>query len=80
MKIRATDGSLAAVLVSPVWGEVDAWVSEPLGEDAWAALGVVRPNPEQMVYRQYQREDVLPWDLIDHGYRNDFLWKELPEI
>lgn len=46
------------------------------GEDAWAALGVVRPNPEQMVYRQYQREDVLPWDLIDHGYRNDFLWKD----
>lgn len=25
-------------VVVPVWGEVDAWVSEPLGEEAWAAL------------------------------------------
>ncbi len=25
-------------VVVPVWGTVDAWVSEPLGEDRWAAL------------------------------------------
>ena len=39
------------------------------------ALCTLSPD-QQMVYRQYQREDVLPWDLIDHGYRNDFLWKD----
>lgn len=46
------------------------------GEDARAALGAVTPEPEQVVYRQYQKDDFLPWDIIDHGYRDDFLWRD----
>ncbi len=37
----AAVGRAAASLhqvVVPVWGEVDPWVSEPLGDEAWAAL------------------------------------------
>ncbi len=46
------------------------------GEDAQAALKAVSPASEEVVYRQYGRDDFLPWDIIDHGYRNDFLWKD----
>jgi radical SAM superfamily enzyme YgiQ (UPF0313 family) len=36
-------------------------------------------NPEFYVYRKRTREEILPWDFIDHGVPKDFLWKEYQE-
>lgn len=46
------------------------------GHDAKAALQAARPHPDQFVYRQFQKKDFLPWDIIDHGYFADFLWQD----
>ena len=32
--------------------------------------------PEFYVYRSRSREEILPWDFIDHGVDRDFLWSE----
>jgi radical SAM superfamily enzyme YgiQ (UPF0313 family) len=44
------------------------------GHDAKAALK--KHSTDRYVYRQYGKEDYLPWDIIDHGYRNNFLWED----
>ncbi len=36
-------------------------------------------NPDFYVYRKRTREEILPWDFIDHGVPKDFLWKEYQE-
>jgi len=46
------------------------------GHDARRALKDCRPRADDFVYRQYRQNDSLPWDVIDHGYRNDFLWQD----
>lgn len=46
------------------------------GHDAKRALRDRDPHPDDFVYRQYQSGDFLPWDIVDHGYRNDFLWQD----
>ena len=46
------------------------------GNDAKSALNSFRPGVDQFVYRQYGKDDVLPWDIIDHAYRNNFLWDD----
>lgn len=46
------------------------------GHDIKRALKAQRPHPDHFAYRQYEREDFLPWDIIDHGYKNDFLWQD----
>jgi radical SAM superfamily enzyme YgiQ (UPF0313 family) len=33
-------------------------------------------NPEFYVYREREREELLPWDFIDHGLSKDYLWNE----
>ena len=33
-------------------------------------------NPAFYVHRQRDREEILPWDFIDHGLDRDFLWRE----
>jgi radical SAM superfamily enzyme YgiQ (UPF0313 family) len=33
-------------------------------------------NPQFYVYRERRREEILPWDFIDHGVRKSFLWNE----
>ena len=44
------------------------------GHDAKSAL---KEHPvDQYVYRQYEKNDYLPWDIVDHGYRPDFLWED----
>ncbi|MBT5959506.1 MAG: radical SAM protein [Nitrospina sp.] len=44
------------------------------GHDAKSALK--KHSTDQYVYRQYGKEDYLPWDIVDHGYRNNFLWED----
>ncbi|PIR00057.1 MAG: radical SAM protein [Nitrospinae bacterium CG11_big_fil_rev_8_21_14_0_20_45_15] len=46
------------------------------GYDAKSALKRFHPLVESFVYRQYEKDSVLPWDIIDHGYRNNFLWED----
>lgn len=46
------------------------------GHDAKAALKRNQSEVESFVYRQYEKDDFLPWDIIDHGYRNNFLWDD----
>lgn len=31
---------------------------------------------EKIVYRDIGKDEILPWDLIDHGLEKDYLWKE----
>ncbi len=33
-------------------------------------------NPAFYVHRERDREELLPWDFIDHGLNKDFLWNE----
>ena len=40
------------------------------GHDAKSALK--KHAVDSFVYRQYGKEDYLPWDIVDHGYRNGF--------
>ncbi|MBT5550917.1 MAG: radical SAM protein [Nitrospina sp.] len=44
------------------------------GHDAKSALN--KHSVDQIVYRQYEKDDYLPWDIVDHGYRNGFLWED----
>lgn len=44
--------------------------------DSKAALSEYREQVDQMVYRQFGRDDFLPWDIVDHGYKNHFLWQD----
>ena len=44
------------------------------GHDAKGALN--KHSVDSFVYRQYGKEDYLPWDIVDHGYRNGFLWDD----
>ena len=46
------------------------------GHDAKKALVESSPSADSFVYRQYEKNDFLPWDIIDHGYKNDFLWSD----
>ena len=44
--------------------------------DSKEALHQFREQVEAVVYRQFGRDDCLPWDIIDHGYENHFLWQD----
>ncbi len=33
-------------------------------------------NPDFWVYRKREKEEKLPWDIIDHGIKKSFLWEE----
>lgn len=46
------------------------------GHKAKLALRSAKPHPDNYAYRQYQFDDFLPWDIIDHGYHNKFLWQD----
>ncbi len=44
--------------------------------DAKRALQKMNPHPDHVVYRQFNKDDFLPWDVIDHGYSPNFLWQD----
>lgn len=46
------------------------------GHDEKAALQKAEPHPNHFVYRQFGKDDCLPWDIIDHGYFPKFLWQD----
>jgi radical SAM superfamily enzyme YgiQ (UPF0313 family) len=40
------------------------------------AIKTINVNPEFYVYRERGREELFPWDFIDHGVSKDYLWHE----
>jgi radical SAM superfamily enzyme YgiQ (UPF0313 family) len=40
------------------------------------AIKAVNVNPEFYVYRERDRDELFPWDFIDHGVSKDYLWSE----
>jgi radical SAM superfamily enzyme YgiQ (UPF0313 family) len=43
----------------------------------WAeALRKSPTNPDFFVYRERDRDELFPWDFIDHGLDKNFLWEE----
>ncbi len=46
------------------------------GHDAKRALRTAGTHPDNFSYRQYGPDDFLPWDIVDHGYKNHFLWQD----
>ncbi|MDI6854906.1 MAG: radical SAM protein [Deltaproteobacteria bacterium] len=43
----------------------------------WAeALRKSPANPDFFVYRERDRDELFPWDFIDHGLNKNFLWEE----
>jgi radical SAM superfamily enzyme YgiQ (UPF0313 family) len=41
-----------------------------------AAFRQVNLNPDFYVRRPRERDELFPWDFIDHGVRKDYLWEE----
>ena len=91
-KLKRGLGAVANVKVHadvPRWAYIQALLSRGdrqlapllaiLGQQNsnWSkASKAVNVNPEFYVYRQRQREELLPWDFIDHGVSKDYLWNE----
>jgi len=43
----------------------------------WSRVLKETPVPAEFhVYRSRSREEILPWDFIDHSISRDFLWSE----
>ncbi len=48
------------------------------GRKQWKqALKLTGIQDDDFLYREYSREDRLPWDVIDVGVSKDYLWSEL---
>jgi len=91
-KLKRGLGAVANVKVHadvPRWAYIQAVLSRGdrqlapllvmLGQQKsnWAeATKAINVNPEFYVYRERQREELLPWDFIDHGLSKDYLWNE----
>jgi len=54
----------------------DAWsekFSYPLWEEAFSMTGL---DPEEILHRERDEKELLPWEIINPGPSRDFLWKE----
>jgi len=91
-KLKRGLGAVANVKVHadvPRWAYIQAVLSRGdrqlapllamLGQQRsnWSeATKAINVNPEFYVYREREREELLPWDFIDHGFSKDYLWNE----
>ncbi|MCG6919342.1 MAG: radical SAM protein [Deltaproteobacteria bacterium] len=91
-KLKRGLGAVANVKVHadvPRWAYIQALLSRGdrqlapllaiLGQQnsTWSkATKAVNVNPEFYVYRERERQELLPWDFIDHGVTKDYLWHE----
>jgi radical SAM superfamily enzyme YgiQ (UPF0313 family) len=91
-KLKRGLGAVANVKVHadvPRWAYIQALLSRGdrrlapllaiLGQQNsnWSrATKEINLNPEFYVYREREREELLPWDFIDHGLSKDYLWNE----
>jgi radical SAM superfamily enzyme YgiQ (UPF0313 family) len=92
-KIKRGLGSVANIRVHadvPRWAYIQAFLSRgdrrlaPLlaavveNGGNWAqAMKRVNVNPEFYLYRERGKDELFPWDFIDHGVSRDYLWEEL---
>jgi radical SAM superfamily enzyme YgiQ (UPF0313 family) len=91
-KLKRGLGAVANVKVHadvPRWAYIQALLSRGdrqlapllaiLGQQnsTWSrATKAVNVNPEFYVYRERERQELLPWDFIDNGVTKDYLWHE----
>jgi radical SAM superfamily enzyme YgiQ (UPF0313 family) len=91
-KIKRALGGVANVRVHadvPRWAYIQALLSRgdrrlaPLLETVcrnggnWPkAIRTVNVNPNFYVYRERDRDELFPWDFMDHGVDKDYLWHE----
>ena len=91
-KIKRALGGVANVRVHadvPRWAYIQALLSRgdrrlaPLlttvsknGGNWSKAIKAFNVNPDFYVYRERDREELFPWDFIDHGVSKDYLWHE----
>ena len=91
-KLKRGLGAVANVRVHadvPRWAYIQALLSRgdrqlaPLLETVnrergnWTkAIKAINVNPEFYVYRERERQELFPWDFIDHGANKDYLWQE----
>lgn len=91
-KIKRELGGIANVRVHadvPRWAYIQALLSRgdrrlaPLIADVvekegnWSgALKSINVNPDFYVSRERQKEELLPWDFIDHRVSKEYLWQE----
>ena len=47
-----------------------------LGGDWARACRASALNPDFFVLRERDRDELFPWDFIDHGVTKDYLWEE----
>jgi radical SAM superfamily enzyme YgiQ (UPF0313 family) len=55
------------------------WTAHRLGGNWAQAYRAVDLNADFYVHRARAREEILPWDFIDHGLSKEFLWGEYQE-
>jgi radical SAM superfamily enzyme YgiQ (UPF0313 family) len=55
------------------------WTAQQLGGNWAQTYRAVDVNADFYAYRPRSREEVLPWDFIDHGVPKEFLWREYQE-
>ena len=48
----------------------------PGGRGIRRAMRSMEPSPDFYVYRAKGRDETFPWDLIDHGVRKEYLYRE----
>lgn len=46
------------------------------GLPAERAYGEAGVDPEFFAHRRREKDELLPWDFIDHGISRDYLWNE----
>ncbi len=47
------------------------------GGNGWKkALKKAAPLMTSSVYNEREKDEILPWDIIDHGVKREYLWKE----
>ena len=55
---------------------LDGW-SEQFKYDAWMeAFAETGVDPAFYAYRRREKDELLPWDIIDSGISKEFLWRE----
>lgn len=72
------DRRLGAVLAT-AWQKgckFDGWSEHFLYETWREAFQEHAFTPEDFAQRTFQREEILPWEHIDSGVSNEFLWRE----
>jgi hypothetical protein len=54
---------------------VAAAIEQVAGKGAGQLLKSIA-DPDRYVYRERGYDEILPWDILDHGITKEYLWKE----